>query len=264
MSNFYIRIVNEEPEEDNGLWFKLETNDERELDEFFVLKRHDYDNLVQQFNLCTERLKDSEILQDAVNSLIADSDFIANVSNNSFNVVNQSNQNLKYGYGDIKTLFDTKLDIDDYSVDSNLNSSSTNPVRNSVVTNALNTKANTEDVSTSIQGIKNSLSGKANSSHNHSSWSYMKLGDYGSLRYNSNLRIALFAYQRDNYKISKTGNFVTLHSSIIPNGYRPVISAYLDFHNYHLGGIVDTNGALQVRAEVTGSYTLACRGWWIY
>ena len=84
------------------------------------------------------------------------------------------------------------------TIDSSLSTSSTNPLQNKVVTNALNDKSNTN--------------------HTHS-WITQSLGSYGTLYVNETLRLVIFHYSRS-YNYTSASD-VTLENGIVPSDYLP-------------------------------------------
>lgn len=269
MVKYYIKITDEKPlDEDSALWFELESDKNTGKADFFVLDRNEYTALVQKFknvqhsyDVVSANFNDSVIEQvkPTIENYITSLDTVPN----AINLVDSEDGNNSYNYSslsdDLENIRNTKLDTS--SVDSVLSTSSTNPVQNKVVKSALDGKANSSTV-TSLQATVN---GKANASHTHTDWTYLKLNDYSWIYYNNAIKMCLFRYYRSSYKFSST-SAIKLHSGLIPSAYRPRGSdIVLPFYHHHLIGYIDdATGDFYIQSDTKTSYAINTSAMWSY
>ena len=127
------------------------------------------------------------------------------------------------------------------TIDSSLSTSSTNPLQNKVVTNALNDKSNTN--------------------HTHS-WITQSLGSYGTLYVNETLRLVIFHYSRSyNYP---SASDMTLETGIIPSDYRPSKSVPCGTASPYVAGRVTSDGSLRVVPTIAGTLGTTVQAIWVY
>lgn len=269
MVKYYVKITDEEPSSDEkALWFEL-SNEEGGETEFFVLDRSEFSKLVEKFENVQRSYESASanfndtvvtnIVAPAVTSYMSSLEGVENATN----LVDSEDNSKYYDYSALNDALEdletTKLDIS--SVDSSLSASSTNPVQNSAIMNALDGKANTSDV-TSLQSTVN---GKASASHTHTGWTYLKLNDYSSIYYNSAIKMCSFRYYRSSYNFTRTDAFI-LHSGLIPSAYRPIDGdIVLPFYHYHLVGYIDsTTGNFYIKSDTKASYAINTSAMWSY
>lgn len=268
MVKYYVKISDEEPSaNEKALWFEL-SNEEGGETEFFVLDRSEFSKLVEKFedvqdsyDRVSANFNDSVIDQitPTIESYIAS---LPSTVDGAYSLVDSENSENTYDYSALNDALEdletTKLDIS--SVDSSLSASSTNPVQNSAIMNALDGKANTSDV-TSLQSTVN---GKASASHTHTGWTYLKLNDYSSIYYNSAIKMCSFRYYRSSYSFSST-SAITLHSGLIPSAYRPISDVILPFFHFHLIGYIDhETGNFRITSDTKTSYAINTYAMWFY
>lgn len=269
MADYYIKISNEIPVgEDEGLWFKVNSDELEEGDEFFVIRRNDYNELKESLTILEGELGNNEILTNAVNNAMEHISTVPPLSTGALRVVDSNDNSKIFTYSNIQDL-KTKLDtIEEGSnkiiVDDSLKNTSTNPVENRVVNNALSTKANQSDFESSINTLQTGLNGKSPTSHVHTGWTYKQLNDYSVLYYNPAIKLCYFRYYRSSYTFSKTSTF-TLHSGLIPSAYRPHGDVVLPFFHMHLRGYIDQDtGNFQIASDTKASYAINTSAVWSY
>ena len=109
MTDYYIRISEEIPEnEDPSLWFKVDG------DEILILNNNEYVELKGELNTALNSLGENEVLQNAVNTMIAQGTASILNSTNTQNLVEGGNTGNKYTYTSLKNKLDT--------IESNVNS----------------------------------------------------------------------------------------------------------------------------------------------
>ena len=165
------------------------------------------------------------------------------LSTSALRIVDSNDNSKIFTYSNIQDL-KTKLDtIEEWSnkivVDNSLKNTSTNPVENRVINNALSTKVNQSDFESSINTLQSGLNGKSPNSHVHTGWTYKKLNNYSWIYYNNAIKMCYFRYYRESYTFTKTDAF-SLHNGLIPSAYRPIDGdIILPFYHYHLIGMID-------------------------
>lgn len=131
-----------------------------------------------------------------------------------------------------------------FTVDSSLSSSSTNPVQNKVV--------------------KDALDGKANSTHSHT-WTYQAIGSYGTLRINTDIRLCILIYNRE-VTFPTANSTKTVASNAIPSTYRP--SKTIIGTTYHPAVVMGINesGDITMRASsvINNAVSVRCTTIWNY
>ena len=253
MAKFYVKITKEAPlSDDDSIWFELDTDSEEES-EFFVVDKNGYNSLIEEFNTIKEHFEE-EYVQPIVEREVTEYMSSLDSVDKSKKIVDSNGENY-YTYDSLNETINTKLDI--ANIDNSLNSNSTNPVQNKVLTDIINTKANNSTVSS----LQTTLNSKANSSHNHSTWTYLKVNDYGSLYYNANLRIAVFGYYRADVNFSSS---TTVQVATIPSAYRPKWGFEIVANNSDMGGYVGTDGKVNVHHTTKGKHNVNLSGMWIY
>lgn len=100
------------------------------------------------------------------------------------------------------------------------------------------------------------LANKSDISHAHSGWVTLNVGNYGTLYYNKDIRIAQFRYY--NPSLSHSGSSVTLNTTI-PNGYRTVNGISTSTHNGY-GVLIGGDGSIRVYGLPSSSPTLISFG----
>ncbi len=127
------------------------------------------------------------------------------------------------------------------TVDSVLSDSSTNPVENNIITNALNDKSNTN--------------------HTHT-WITQSLGSYGTLYVNQTLHLVIFYYSRS-YNYTSASD-MTLENGIVPSDYRPSRSVPCGTGSPYVAGRVKSDGSLMVVPTRTGMLGTTVQAIWTY
>lgn len=277
MVKYYIKITDEKPlDEDSALWFELESDENTGKADFFVLDRNEYTALVRKFegvqqsyDRVSAKFTDSVIeeVTPTIESYIAS---LPSTVDGAYSLVDSENSENTYDYSslsgileDIETDYNTKIatKLNTSSVDSALSDSSINPVQNKVIKKALDNKANTS----SLTSLQTTINGKANVSHTHNGWSYLRLNDYSGIYYNSAIKMCHFRYYRSSYNFTKTDSF-TLHSKLIPSAYLPnggdVVLPF--YHSHLIGYIDDTTGNFQIKSDTKTSYTINTSAMWSY
>lgn len=80
---------------------------------------------------------------------------------------------------------------------------------------------------------------------------------------NEALRLCDFKYYRTDYNFTKTSS-ITLHSNLVPEGYRPVVNVICaSFNDVIVAGII-VDGSLSVAASSTGSKNINISAMWHY
>lgn len=269
MADYYIKISNETPVgDDEGLWFKVNSDELEDGDEFFVIRRNDYNELKESLTILEDNLGDNEILTNAVNNAMEHITTVPPLSTSALRIIDSNDNSKIFTYeniNDLKTKLNTVEEgANKIIVDDSLKNTSTNPVENRVVSNALSTKANQSDFESSINTLQSGLNGKSSTSHVHTGWTYKKLNDYSSIYYNSAIKMCYFRYYRSSYNFTKTGTF-TLHSGLIPSAYRPYGDIVLPFFHFHLVGYIDQEtGNFQISSDTKTSYAINTSAVWVY
>lgn len=132
-----------------------------------------------------------------------------------------------------------------FTVDSSLSSSSTNPVQNKVV--------------------KNALDNKANSTHSHT-WSLQAIGSsYGTLRVNTDIRLCILQYNRD-VSFPTANSTKTVVSGLIPSAYRPSGTVIGTTYNPAVAMGINNSGDILMRASsaTTSAIAVNCTTVWFY
>lgn len=253
MAKFYVKITKEAPlSDDDSIWFELDTDSEEES-EFFVVDKNGYNSLIEEFNTIKEHFEE-EYVQPIVEREVTEYMSSLESVDKSKKIVDSNDENY-YTYDSLNETINTKLDI--ANIDNSLNSNSTNPVQNKVLTDIINTKANNSTVSS----LQTTLNTKANSSHNHSTWTYVKVNDYCKLYYNANLRMVAFDYYRADVNFSSS---TTVQVATIPSAYRPKWGFEIVANNSDMGGYVGTDGKVNVHHTTKGKHNVNISGMWIY
>ena len=253
MAKFYVKITKEAPlSDDDSIWFELDTDSEEES-EFFVVDKNGYNSLIAEFNTIKEHFEE-EYVQPIVEREVTEYMSSLDSVDKSKKIVDSNDENY-YTYDSLNETINNKLDI--ANIDNSLNSNSTNPVQNKVLTDIINTKANNSTVSS----LQTTLNTKANSSHNHSTWTYLKVNDYGALYYNANLRIAVFGYYRADVNFSSN---TTVQVATIPSAYRPRWGFEISTHNPNMVADVGTDGKVNVYHGTKAKHNVNLSGMWIY
>ena len=116
--------------------------------------------------------------------------------------------------------------------------------------------------------VNSKLALKSDASHTHSNWEKKWSNTYASLYVNTNLRMCILKYYRENYTGFKESSYIyrqykTL--ATIPEGYRPRFGVHTDMNNMFTWGTVDTYGDVMVASEeYRNSLTLNFEAMWIY
>ena len=108
--------------------------------------------------------------------------------------------------------------------------------------------------------VDTKLNAKANSSHNHTGWTYLKINDYSSLYYNTQLKLVQFRYYRADYKFKDTS---AVKVATIPTAYRPKVSGPLPCYSTKIGCHVNTDGVVNVYTDSAGTRSINVRGMWM-
>ena len=111
------------------------------------------------------------------------------------------------------------------------------------------------------------LNAKANSSHNHSTWNYIKVNDYCWMWVNTQLRLVDFNYYRTDYNF-KTTNEITFHSgknySNSLKAYSPAHSVKLAAYNPGISGMVNVDGDILFRSDTVATRSINASAMWHY
>lgn len=131
-----------------------------------------------------------------------------------------------------------------FTVDSSLSSSSTNPVQNKVV--------------------KNALDNKANSTHSHT-WSSQAVGSYGILKINTDIRLCILQYNRE-VTFPTANSTKTVASGAIPSSYRPSSTIIGSTYNPAVAMGINNSGDILMRASsaTTSAVAVNCTTIWNY
>ena len=86
---------------------------------------------------------------------------------------------------------------------------------------------------------------------------------YCDLYVNEATRTCNFKYYRTDYKFTKTSS-ITLHSNLVPEGYRPVVNVICASFNELITAGVITDGSLSVASSSTGSKNINISAMWHY
>ena len=256
MVKYYIKITDEKPlDEDSALWFELESDGETGKADFFVLDRNEYTALVTKFNTIESKFEEDYVLpivNDKINESISTLD-----TNNSLRIVESRDDNAPYyDYGTLDSALGTIP-----TVDSELNSSSTNAIQNKAVASSLENKA---DKST-VTFLQSTLNSKAPSNHTHTGWTFIQFNDYCIGYYNSAIRIIVVRYYRKGYNFKQTST-IKLHSGLFKN-YKPIIGGdvVLPMYLNDMGGYVDNGtGDMYIYSKITGSRDINTNAMWRY
>ena len=284
MAKYYIKITDEEPpENEKALWFVLNSDNDTGEDEFFALRRNEFDGYItdlegrfadvqesyEQAHSDFEENVTNTYVRDAVTQYMSTLNNVEN-STNANNLVDPSNSLNKYTYSSLKTNltniqndYDTKLGykLDKSKVDSELSLSSQNPVQNKKITEELNKKA----LASTVDELGSNMSLKSDVGHTHGGWTYLKLNDYSWIYYNNAIKMCYFRYYRSSYNFTKTDAFA-LHSGLIPSAYRPIAGdIVLPFDHAHLFGYIDdATGNFYIRSDTKTSYAINTSAMWCY
>lgn len=131
-----------------------------------------------------------------------------------------------------------------FTVDSSLSSSSTNPVQNKVV--------------------KDALDDKANSTHSHT-WTSQSIGSFGTLRINTGIRLCILNYNRD-VSFPTANSTKTVASNAIPSTYRPAGTVVGTTYNPAVAMEINNSGDILMKASsaTTNAVTVHCTTIWTY
>ena len=200
-------------------------------------------------------------LIDAIDGRI--SDFIT--SHNTSNSAHDNILSTVAKTGSFNDLTDTP---NGFTVDSSLSTTSTNPVQNDVLTNALNNKAETEHNHDgryyTESEINTKLDGKANSTHSHT-WTSQAIGSYGTLRINTGIRLCILLYNRE-VTFPTANSTKTVASNAIPSSYRPTTTIIGTTYNPLVSMGINSSGDILMRASSATSNAVAvnCTTIWNY
>lgn len=154
------------------------------------------------------------------------------------------------------------------TVDSSLSDSSTNPVENNIITNALNGKSNTnhnhDDRYYTESEINTKLDGKANSTHSHT-WTSQSIGSFGTLRINTGIRLCILQYNRE-VSFPTANSTKTVASGAIPSSYRPSGTIIGSTYNPVVAMGINNSGDILMRASsaTTSAVAVNCTTIWNY
>lgn len=260
MVKYYIKITDKMPlDEDSALWFELESDKETGKADFFVLDRNEYTALVQKFNdvqhsydVVSSNFNNSVIEQvkPTIENYISSLDTVPNATN----LIDSEDKNNYYTYSSLTEALSAKLNSS--SIDSSLSASSTNPVQNKIVKTALDSKAD----NSTIANLQSIINGKANSSHNHQGWTYLKVNDYCTLYHNDQLKLVFCRYYRSTYSFSSTD---PVKLATIPSSYRPRLPTVLACYSPYVGGHVDGNtGQVNFFTTSKGKHQINASAMW--
>lgn len=276
MSDYYIRITDEEPVEmEKGVRFKYDgTGSEAD---FTIVEENAYRTMISQFESFSQSTENI-INYNLDNLLIYKSIPLARASKS---IVDEDNEN-SISYDDLANLLTDHVSIS--SID-NVNSSindmalSIESMKSDIAT--LNsTKATIAQVNSLQSNITNTLknyytksetnsllSGKSNTNHTHG-WTYKKLNNYAVLYYNDAIKMVSFRYYRSSYNFKEAGTTV-IHKGLIPSAYRPKVygDVILPTYNVHMVAHIESeSGDLRVGIESgnTGNRPISVYGMWKY
>ena len=154
------------------------------------------------------------------------------------------------------------------TVDSSLSDSSTNPVENNIITNALNAKSNTnhnhDDRYYTESEINTKLDGKAKSTHSHT-WTSQSIGSFGTLRINTGIRLCILQYNRE-VSFPTANSTKTVASGAIPSSYRPSGTIIGSTYNPAVAMGINNSGDILMRASsaTTSAVAVNCTTIWNY
>ena len=252
MTKYYVKITKEQPiTDDDSLWFELDSDSDDP--EFFVLDKNGYDALTTEFNTIKENFEEEYVLP-IVKREVQEYMALLESVDKSKKIVDSNDENY-YTYDTLNELITNKMNISD--IDDALNSSSTNPVQNKILLSALNGKAN----NTTVASLQTTINSKANSSHNHSTWTHVKVNDYSGLYYNANLRMVAFGYYKTDVNFSSN---TTVQVATIPSAYRPKWGFEISTYNPDMSAYVGTDGKVNVHHGTKTKHNVNLSGIWIY
>ncbi len=247
MTKFYVKITEELPSVDEkALWFEIDS-DLQDSKEFFVLSRNEYNTMHDEFIQAKSNLENSEVLATAINDMMSSSEFIVPNSDKAVQIIDPNNgNNTPFNWASLTSSFNNLV-------------SSIQELRG-----IIGERVTTSQLSSAVNSLTNSINGKANASHTHNGWTYLKLNDYSSIYYNNEIKMCYFRYYRSSYNFTKTGGF-TLHSGLIPSAYRPRGDIVLPFFHFHLVGYIDQDtGNFQISSDTKTSYAINTSAIWSY
>ena len=200
-------------------------------------------------------------LIDAIDGRI--SDFIT--SHNTSNSAHDNILSTVAKTGSFNDLTDTP---NGFIVDSSLSTTSTNPVQNNVLTNALDNKAETghnhDDRYYTESEINTKLDNKASSTHSHT-WTSQAIGSFGTLRINTNIRLCILQYNRE-ISFPTANSTKTVASGAIPSSYRPSGTIIGSTYNPAVAMGINNSGDILMRASsaTTSAVAVNCTTIWTY
>ena len=199
-------------------------------------------------------------IENKCNSLISSHDTDNNAHTNILKTVATT--------GDYNDLINKPNIPSAVTVDSSLSDSSTNPVENNIITNALNGKSNTnhnhDDRYYTESEINTKLNDKANSTHSHT-WSSHAIGSFGTLRINTGIRLCILLYNRE-VTFPTANSTKTVASNAIPSSYRPNTTIIGTAYNPLVSMGINSSGDILMRASsaTTSAVAVNCTTIWNY
>lgn len=201
-------------------------------------------------------------LIDAIDGRI--SDFIT-----SHNTSNSAHDNILSTVAKTGSFNDLTDKPNGFTVDSSLSTTSTNPVQNDVLTNALDNKAETEHNHDNRyyteSEINTKLDDKANSTHSHT-WTSQSISSYGTLRINPDIRLCILQYSRE-VSFPTANSTKTVASGAIPSRYRPSGGIIIgSTYNPAVAMGVNKDGDILMKASsaTTSAVDIKCTTIWNY
>ena len=292
MSDYYIRITDEEPVEmDRGIRFRYDgTGSEAE---FTIVDDEAYNGLVEQVNLFSnnfsgavnyslDNILDSKVVPKADKCVQIVED-ITNSNSESITFTEIKNVIMEYvSQSQLSTLTSTVTSISNSITNilgrlTSLEINSATKSQLTSLTQTVNTKENLSNKTSSWNSstndtrypteklVKSSLDNKSDKTHTHSDWTSVKFNEYCSGYINSAIRIVVMRYYRKDYNFKQT-SAIKLHSGLFKN-YKPAIGGDVILPLYYpeMGGYIDnTTGDMYVYSKIKGSRIISTSGMWRY
>ena len=277
MSDYYIRITDEEPVEmDRGIRFRYDgTGSEAE---FTIVDDEAYNDLVEQVDLFSnnfsgavnyslDNILDSKVVPKADKCVQIVED-ITNSNSESITFTEIKNVIMEYvSQSQLSTLTSTVTSISNSitNILGRLTSLEINSATKSQLTSLQSTINSTLGNYYTKSETNNLINGRSPSNHTHTGWTFVKFNDYCSGYYNSAIRIVVMRYYRKDYNFKQT-SAIKLHSGLFKN-YKPAIGGDVILPLYYVdtgGYIENATGDMYVYSKITGKRTISASGMWRY
>lgn len=273
MSDYYIRITDEEPVEmEKGVRFKYDgTGSESD---FVIVEQNAYRALVENFEMFSQSTE--SIINYNLDNLLENKDIP--LSRASYGIVDENKENIidHEQLTDIITSYVSSNQFSEVEDSISSISSTIESIQNSIASleSTKATIAQLNSLQSSINSTlgnyytkaetNNLINGRSPSNHTHTGWTSVKFNDYCSGYYNSSIRIVVMRYLRRDYNFKNTST-VKIHSGLFKN-FKPIIGGDVILPCYY-GGMAyvdNATGDFSAYSEKTGSRTISTSGIWRY